>query len=74
MRTRVHGVSAFGGAFVYLNDPFNWTRPNGILDLLGEHLRISALAVLLGALVALPVGVLLGTTGRGAARSSSCPT
>jgi osmoprotectant transport system permease protein len=58
-------VNAFGEAFVYLNDPFNWTRPNGILDLLVEHLRISALAVLLGALVALPLGVLLGTTGRG---------
>ena len=58
-------MNAFGEAFVYLNDPFNWVRPGGILDLLVEHLRISALAVLLGALVALPVGVLLGTTGRG---------
>ncbi len=58
-------MSAFGDAFVHLNDPFNWTRTGGILDLLVEHLRISALAVLLGALIALPVGVLLGTTGRG---------
>jgi osmoprotectant transport system permease protein len=58
-------VSAFGDAFLYLNDPFNWTRPNGILDLLVEHLRISVLAVLLGAVVAIPLGVLLGTTGRG---------
>jgi len=33
-------VNAFGAAFVYLNDPFNWTRTNGILDLLVEHLRI----------------------------------
>lgn len=58
-------VNVFAAAFVYLNDPFNWTRTNGILDLLVEHLRISVLAVLLGALVALPLGVLLGTTGRG---------
>ena len=58
-------MSAFGEAFVYLNDPFNWTRTNGILDLLVQHVRISALAVLLGAALALPVGVLLGTTGRG---------
>jgi len=58
-------VKPFADAFVYLNDPFNWTRPGGILDLLVQHLRISALAVLLGALVALPLGVLLGVTGRG---------
>jgi osmoprotectant transport system permease protein len=58
-------VNPFAGAFVYLNDPFNWLRRGGLLDLLVEHVRISVLAVLLAALVALPVGVLLGTTGRG---------
>jgi osmoprotectant transport system permease protein len=58
-------VNAFGQAIVYLNDPFNWTRPNGILDLLVQHLRISVLAVVLGALVALPLGILLGASGRG---------
>ena len=59
-------MNPFAGAFVYLNDPFNWTRRGGILELLVEHVRISAAAVLLAALVALPVGVLLGSTGRGA--------
>jgi len=49
----------------YLNDPFNWTRNGGILDLLGEHLRISALAVLAAMLLAVPLGMLLGHTGRG---------
>jgi osmoprotectant transport system permease protein len=58
-------VSAFGDAFVYLNDPFNWTRTGGILDLLVQHLRISALAVLLAAVLAVPAGVLLGRSGRG---------
>jgi osmoprotectant transport system permease protein len=58
-------VSALGEAIVYLNDPYNWLRTGGILDLLVQHVRISVLAVLLGAAVALPVGVLLGTTGRG---------
>ncbi len=58
-------VNPFSGAFVYLNDPFNWLRRGGLLDLLVEHVRISVVAVLLAALVALPVGVLLGTTGRG---------
>jgi osmoprotectant transport system permease protein len=59
-------MSAFGNAVLYLNDPFNWTRPGGILDLLVEHLVISAAAVLLAALVAIPSGVLLGRSGRGA--------
>ena len=52
-------------ALRYLNDPLNWTRTNGILDLLGEHLRISALAVLAALVIAVPAGALLGHTGRG---------
>ncbi len=59
-------MNPFGGAFRYLNDPFNWTRTGGILDLLAVLLRISALAVLLAAVIALPTGVLLGRSGRGA--------
>jgi osmoprotectant transport system permease protein len=52
-------------AFVYLNDPLNWTRPGGILDLLAEHLAVSAVAVLAAAALAVPVGILLGISGRG---------
>jgi osmoprotectant transport system permease protein len=52
-------------ALRYLNDPFNWTRSNGILELLGEHLRISSLAVLAAMVFAVPLGMLLGHTGRG---------
>jgi osmoprotectant transport system permease protein len=58
-------MNAFADAFLYLNDPYNWTRPNGILDLLVEHLTISIVAVLAAMLVALPVGIALGTSGRG---------
>ena len=47
-------------AMRYLNDPLNWTRTNGILDLLVEHLRISGLAVAAALIVAIPVGALLG--------------
>ncbi|GIF65115.1 glycine betaine/carnitine/choline transport system permease protein OpuCB [Asanoa ishikariensis] len=52
-------------AWVYLNDPLNWTNPGGILDRLGEHLTISAAAVAIGCVVALPLGVWLGHSGRG---------
>lgn len=52
-------------AINWLNDPLNWTNPGGILDLLRQHLEITALAVLLGCLVALPLGLALGHFGRG---------
>jgi osmoprotectant transport system permease protein len=58
-------VNAFGDAIVYLNDPFNWSRRNGIADLLVEHLTISVVAVLAALVIALPIGVALGTSGRG---------
>lgn len=58
-------MSLLGDAFRYLNDPLSWTRPRGIIDLLGEHLAISGAAVLSAAIIALPVAVILGHTGRG---------
>jgi len=60
-------MNDFERALVYLNDPYNWTRTdgNGILHLLGEHLAISLVAVVVGAVVALPLGGWLGHSGRG---------
>jgi len=58
-------VSALGDAVVYLNDPLNWTRQGGIADLLRQHLEISGLAVAAAVVVGVPIGVLLGHTGRG---------
>jgi len=58
-------VNALQQAVEWLNDPLNWTNPGGVLDRLGEHLEISAAAVLIGCVVAWPIGVWLGHTGRG---------
>ena len=58
-------MNDFSRAIAYLNDPFNWTRPNGITDLALEHIGISAVAVLTAMVVALPIGVALGTARRG---------
>ncbi len=58
-------IDAFRGGIVWLNDPLNWTNPGGVLDRLGEHLFISACAVLIGCLIAWPIGLWLGHTGRG---------
>ena len=52
-------------AIEWLNDPLNWTNPGGIFDRLVEHLRISAAAVLLGCLIAWPLGLWLGHRRRG---------
>ncbi|GLZ80574.1 glycine/betaine ABC transporter permease [Actinorhabdospora filicis] len=52
-------------ALNWINDPLNWTNPNGVIDRLIEHLWLSALAVLLGCLIAWPLGVWMGHRGRG---------
>ena len=52
-------------AMVWLNDPLNWTNPDGILSRAGEHLFISVCALALAFAIAVPVGVLLGHTGKG---------
>jgi osmoprotectant transport system permease protein len=58
-------VNYLNQAILWLNDPLNWTNPGGILDLLRQHLEITVLAVLLGCLVAWPLGLALGHFGRG---------
>lgn len=52
-------------AFLWLNDPLNWQGPTGVPALVAEHLGMSAVAVVLAAAVALPLGIWLGRRGRG---------
>ena len=49
----------------YLFDPANWSGGGKILDLLLQHLAYTAAAVAIGAVIAIPVGILIGHTGRG---------
>jgi osmoprotectant transport system permease protein len=58
-------VDVLQEALAWLNDPLNWTGRDGVLALTAEHLRLSGLAVLLAAVVALPLGVWLGHRRRG---------
>ena len=54
-------------AVAWLNDPLNWTGTHGVLALTREHLTISVAAVLLAAVIALPLGVWLGHRRAGGA-------
>lgn len=51
---------------VWLNDPANWTGPNGLLVHLRQHVIYTVVAVVIALLIALPIGLLVGHTGRGA--------
>lgn len=54
-------------AFSWLTDSSNWSGTSGIPARIGEHLLITAIVVGLAAAIAVPVGVLVGHTRRGAA-------
>lgn len=51
----------------HLLDPANWPGPDGITARLLQHLAYSGWALALAAVVALPLGILIGHTGRGSA-------
>ena len=48
----------------WFTDPSHWSGEDGIPTRLVEHVETSAEAVLIGALIALPIGILLGHYGR----------
>ena len=57
-------MSFLGKVVAWFSDPANWQGSDGIPTRLVEHVEISAEAVALGALIAVPVGVALGHYGR----------
>jgi osmoprotectant transport system permease protein len=60
-------MELFGEGIAWLTDPANWTDPrNGIWLRLWEHVSLSVAALAVGAAVALPLGLAIGHTGRGA--------
>ena len=50
----------------WLTDPAQWSGPDGIPARTLQHLWYSLLATAIAAAIALPIGVLIGHTGRGA--------
>ena len=51
-------------AATWLSDPVNWSGPNGIPARLAEHVALSGVSLLVAGLVALPLGLWIGHTGR----------
>lgn len=58
------------GVIDFLTDPTRWSGPQGIPTRIGEHLYYSGVALVIAVVVALPLGLLIGHTGRGVAAVS----
>jgi osmoprotectant transport system permease protein len=60
-------MSVWHATWSWLTTAQHWTGADGVGDRVGQHLQLSAEAVLLAAVVALPIGIALGHIGRGGA-------
>jgi osmoprotectant transport system permease protein len=54
-------LNSIGG---WLTDPAHWTGPNGIPQRVLEHLIYSGISLVIAALIAIPLGVIVGHSGR----------
>jgi osmoprotectant transport system permease protein len=57
-------MSVLGDVIRWFADSTHWSGPDGIPVRLLEHIQISGESVAIGALIALPVGIVLGHYGR----------
>ena len=58
-------MNLFAQAFAWIFDPGHWSAGPDISGHLLEHLGVSGLCVLIAVVIALPVGIAIGHTGRG---------
>ena len=58
-------MTLFGDAVAWLAAPEQWSGSGTLLDRLGEHLYYTLVALLISAVIAVPLGYLVGHTGRG---------
>lgn len=59
-------MEALGQVAAWLADPATWAGTSGIPNRTFEHVWLSALTVLVGTAIAMPIGLTIGHTGRGA--------
>jgi osmoprotectant transport system permease protein len=60
-----NGLPGFSRVPIWFNDPANWWGPDGLLIRLREHAVYTVAIVLVAVLIALPIGLLVGHTGKG---------
>jgi osmoprotectant transport system permease protein len=58
-------MNLFLDALAWLSDPANWSGPGSIPQRIAEHLWISLVVLVIASAIALPVGAVVGHTGRG---------
>lgn len=58
-------MNLFLGAIAYLVDPANWSGPGSLGLRILEHLGFSGAVLLVAAAIGVPLGVLIGHTGKG---------
>lgn len=58
-------MNLFADAFGWLFAPERWSGADSIPDRLGEHLFFTLIAFVIAAVIAIPIGYLIGHTGRG---------
>ncbi|MDH4111610.1 MAG: ABC transporter permease [Actinomycetota bacterium] len=51
--------------FSWLTDPANWSGSNGVPIRVWEHLQLSLIALTIATVIAVPLGLAIGHTGRG---------
>ncbi|HVU91683.1 MAG TPA: ABC transporter permease [Jatrophihabitans sp.] len=60
-----NGLPGLDRVPIWFNDPANWSGPDGLFVRIREHLAYTAVIVVVAVLIALPLGLIIGHTGRG---------
>jgi osmoprotectant transport system permease protein len=60
-------MNIWESTWTWLTTASHWTSADGVLDRVVEHLTLSVESILLAAVIALPIGIVLGHFGRGGA-------
>jgi len=58
-------VFSVGELFDWLTDPENWTGRYGLANLFVEHLTLTLVSLAIAGLLAIPIGIAIGQSGRG---------
>lgn len=58
-------LPGLGRVAIWFNDPENWWGPFGLLTRIREHVIYTAIILVIATAIALPIGLVVGHTGRG---------